>query len=183
MHQKGQEELPFDNLPEGTYAVTIFHKIHSPLLSGGTFVNEGKYTLVFGRENAHVVQGRTGKSVQQIIKQADEKNKHDIVMTVPYDEKTLTWKTDANGQAKPLFNIASNVHRIRLIKILCDYLHQAAGYPVKKTWLQAIKDGFFTCWLGLTFALVSKFLPEMSEESAAGTYIDEDTASRAQEYR
>ena len=63
-------------------------------------------------------------------------------MTVSFDKKTLTLKTDANGQAKPLFNIASNVHRIRLKEILCDYLHQAIGFPVKKTWLQAIKDGF-----------------------------------------
>ena len=78
------------------------------------------------------------------------------------------WKTDAQGQAKPLFNIASNVHRIRSKEILCDYLHRAAGYPVKKTWLQAIKDGFFTTWPGLTVALVSKFLPETSEETAAG---------------
>ena len=65
-------------------------------------------------------------------------------MTVPFDEKTLTWKTDATGTAKPLFNIASNVHRIRSKEVLCDYLHQAAGYPVKKTWLQAIKNGYFT---------------------------------------
>ena len=142
--------------------------MHSPLLSGGTFVKEDKCTLVFGRENVHIVQGRTGELVQYIIKQAEEKNKDDIVMTVPFDGKTLTLKTDANGQAKLLFNIASNVYRIRSKEILCDYLHRAAGYPVKKTWLQAIKDEFFTSWPELTFALVSKFLPETSEESAAG---------------
>ena len=39
---------------------------------------------------------------------------------------------------------------------------------MKKTWLQAIKDGFFTTWPGLTYKLVSKFLPENSEETAAG---------------
>ena len=102
------------------------------------------------------------------MKQAEAKNSNDIVMTVPFDEKTLTWRTDSNGQAKPLFNIASNVHRIRSKEILCDYLHWAAGYPVKKTWLQAIKDGFFTTLPGLTYELVSKFLPENSEETAAG---------------
>ena len=90
MHQKRESKLPFNNLPEGTDAVNIFHKMHSPLLSGGTFVKEDKCTLVFGRENAHIVQGCTRKLVQQIIKQAEEKNKHDIVMTVPFDEKTLT---------------------------------------------------------------------------------------------
>ena len=34
--------------------------------------------------------------------------------------------------------------------------------------MQAIKDGFFTIWPGLTYKLVSKFLPETSEETAAG---------------
>ena len=67
-------------------------------------------------------------------------------MTVLFDEKTLKWKTDSNGQAKPLFNIASNVHRIQSKEILCGYLHKAARYPVKKMWLKAIKDGFFTTW-------------------------------------
>ena len=64
--------------------------MHSPLLSGGTFVKKGKCRLVFGRKNAHVVKGRTGELVQQIIKQAEEKNSGNIVMIVPFDEKTLT---------------------------------------------------------------------------------------------
>ena len=38
---------------------------------------------------------------------------------------------------------------------------------MKKTWLQAIKDGYFTTWLGLTYKLVAKFFPENSEETAA----------------
>ena len=37
MHQKGEAKLQFDNLPEGTNAVNIFHKIYSQLLSGGTY--------------------------------------------------------------------------------------------------------------------------------------------------
>ena len=131
MQHKGVAKLPFDNLPTGTEAVKIFHRMHSPLLGGGKFVKEGICTLVFGRKNAHIVKGQTGTLVQHKIKQAEEKNKEDIVMTVSFDEKKLTWKTDAMGKAKPLFNIASNVHRIRSKEVLCDYLHQAARYLVK----------------------------------------------------
>ena len=57
MQQKGVAKLPFDNLPTGTDAVEIFHKMHSPLLGSGKFVKEGKCTLVFGRKNAHIVKG------------------------------------------------------------------------------------------------------------------------------
>ena len=113
MNQIGEGELPFINVPEGTKEVNIFHDIHSSLLSGGKFVKEGKWTLVFGRKNTHVVKRQTGELVKEIMKQADEKNSDDIVMTVSFDEKTLTWKTDSTGQAKPLFNIASNVLRIQ----------------------------------------------------------------------
>ena len=44
MHQIGEGKLLFNNIPEGTNAINIFHKMHSPLLSGGTFVKEGKCT-------------------------------------------------------------------------------------------------------------------------------------------
>ena len=39
-----------------------------------------------------------------------------------------------------------------------------AEYPVKN----AIKNGFFSKWPGLTYYLVSKFLPETSKETAVG---------------
>ena len=87
MHQKAKAKLPFDNLPKGTDAVSIFHKMHSPLLSGGVFVKEGDCTLVFGRKNAHIVKGQTGELVKAIMKQAEAKNSNDIVMTVPFDGK------------------------------------------------------------------------------------------------
>ena len=97
MHQTGEGKLPFDNMPKGTNAVNIFHNMHLPLLSGGRFVKLGKCTLVFGRKNAHVVKEQTGELVKKIMKQAEEKNSDDIVMTVPFDKKTLTRKTDSTG--------------------------------------------------------------------------------------
>ena len=52
INQIGEGKLPVDNVLEGTKEVNIFHDMHSPLLSGGKFVKEGKYTLVFGRKNS-----------------------------------------------------------------------------------------------------------------------------------
>ena len=39
---------------------------------------------------------------------------------------------------------------------------------MKKTWLQAIRWGFYATQPGLTYKLVSKFLPDDTEETAAG---------------
>ena len=38
--------------------------------------------------------------IKQIVTKAEREDSTDIVMTVPFDEKTLTWKTDSNGQAQ-----------------------------------------------------------------------------------
>ena len=46
-----------------------------------------------------------------------------------------------------------------------DYLDQAAGYPVNKTWLQAIKAGFYATWPRLTYNLVAKHLPKVTKET------------------
>mmetsp|Transcript_2235 Transcript_2235/g.2563 ORF Transcript_2235/g.2563 Transcript_2235/m.2563 type:complete len:93 (-) Transcript_2235:167-445(-) len=40
MNQTGKGRLPFDNLPEGTKEVKLFHDMHSPLLSSD-FVKDG----------------------------------------------------------------------------------------------------------------------------------------------
>ena len=109
LSQTGKGKLLLDNVPEATKEVRLFHDIHSPLLSGGEFVVGGKCTLVFGRKNAHIVKGRTGELVKEIMKQAED-NSDDIVITVSFDEETLIWRTNSNRQAKPLFNITSNVH-------------------------------------------------------------------------
>ena len=46
---------------------------------------------------------------------------------------------------------------------LIAYLHAAAGYPVKSTWLTAIKRGAYASWLGLTPHLVARYCPNALE--------------------
>ena len=111
LSQTREEELPFHNGPKGTEDVQIFNDMHSPLLSGGNFFKKG-CILVFGQKNLHIIKEQTGELIQQIMKKAEQEDSDDIVMKVPFDEQTLTWKTDLKGQAKPLFNIASNIHII-----------------------------------------------------------------------
>ena len=64
-------------------------------------------------------------------------------------------------------HLAQNVQRLRTKKEFVEYLHRAAGHPVKKTWLAAIKAGAYTTWPGLTYKLVSKHLSD-TEETAMG---------------
>jgi hypothetical protein len=43
-----------------------------------------------------------------------------------------------------------------LIRELINYLHAECFSPVKSTWIQAIKNGNFTSWPGLTEQAVEK---------------------------
>jgi len=54
---------------------------------------------------------------------------------------------------------------VRTKEQLCNY--RAAGHPVKKTWLAAIKPGEYATWPGLTYDLVAKHLTNI-EETAMG---------------
>jgi hypothetical protein len=50
---------------------------------------------------------------------------------------------------------------------LIHYLHAAAGFPVKSTWLAAIKAGNFASWPELAYANASKFVPPVMKPSKA----------------
>ena len=112
LSQTREGELQFNNVPQGTKDVKPFHDMYSSLISGGKFVKKG-CSLVFEQKNAHIVKGRTGELVKEVMKQDKQENIEDIVMTVPFDMKKLTRKTVSTGQENPLFNITSNVNQIR----------------------------------------------------------------------
>eukprot|EP00957_Ditylum_brightwellii_P191960 14613046-Ditylum_brightwellii.AAC.1 len=46
-----------------------------------------------------------------------------------------------------------------------QFPHAAAGSPVPSTWIDAINNGFFFTWPGLTAANVRKYLPKSKATS------------------
>jgi len=59
--------------------------------------------------------------------------------------------------------LALNAHDLPSVGALVHYLHAAAGFPVKSTWLAAIKSGNYASWPGLTYANASKHCPNSDE--------------------
>ena len=43
------------------------------------------------------------------------------------------------------------------------YFHVCAGFPVKSTWIAAIKAGNYCTWPGLSVKAVEKYFPESDE--------------------
>ena len=60
---------------------------------------------------------------------------------------------------------ALNTHDLPSVGALVRYLHAAAGFLVKSTWLAAIKTGNFSTWPGLTYANASRYSPNCEETS------------------
>ena len=55
---------------------------------------------------------------------------------------------------------AKRAYDLPSIPALIAFLHAAAGYPVKSTWLLAIKAGNYATWPGLTYDLAAKYCPD-----------------------
>ena len=51
---------------------------------------------------------------------------------------------------------AFSAYDLPIVESLVHYLHAAVGFPIKYTWLDAIKSGNYTTWPGLTFSNAAK---------------------------
>ena len=49
------------------------------------------------------------------------------------------------------------------MEALVRYMHAAAGFPVRSTWLKVIKNGNFNSWPGLTYNNAAKYCPRSME--------------------
>ncbi len=55
------------------------------------------------------------------------------------------------------------MYSLPLIQQSVKYLHAAAGFPVKETWLNAVQGGNYVTWPGLKAAAVRKHCPDSDE--------------------
>ena len=65
----------------------------------------------------------------------------------------------------PTTPAALNSHDLPGVGALFRYLHAAAGFSVKSTWLAAIKVSNFYTWPGLNYANASRYCPSCEETS------------------
>ena len=67
----------------------------------------------------------------------------------------------------PLFTLptltANNAYAMSSVKALFRFLHTAAGFPVKSTWLVAIRAGNYATWPGLTYKNTKTYHPTTRE--------------------
>ena len=57
-------------------------------------------------------------------------------------------------------NLTMSTLAVKKSQYRVSFLHAAAGYPVLSTWLNAVHQGFFVTWTGLSVATVKIHLPK-----------------------
>ena len=65
--------------------------------------------------------------------------------------------------------MAANVYSLPSIPQTIRYLHAAAGFPTKDSWIKAIKNGNYKTWPGITAEAVNKHFPESVETQKGHT--------------
>ena len=107
--------------------------------------------------------------------------KKDVVVILPEGKTILTvwreknlpklWrfplKPNEQGKIDTKTNLittaAHNAYNLPNLEALVRYMHTAAGFPVKSTWLKAIKKGNFATWPGLRYSNVAKYCTQSVE--------------------
>ena len=64
------------------------------------------------------------------------------------------------------------------MEALVHYMHAAAGFPVKSTWLKSIKHGNYNSWPGLTYKNAAKYFPQ-SVETIKGHIVQSSQGVRS----
>ena len=66
-------------------------------------------------------------------------------------------------RARKKLSKANSVYDLPSTEQVIKRMHAVCGYPVKSTWLKAVKAGNFVGWPMLTAQNVSKYYPETNE--------------------
>ena len=85
-----------------------------------------------------------------------------LVANVPRTKNKLWTKPiPASNMHHPhISNLAMSTLAVKTAQDRVAFLNAAAGYPVLLTWLNAIYQGFFATWTGLSVAIVKRHLPK-----------------------
>ena len=102
-----------------------------------------------------------------LLDSKDGRQSLNAMYTIPSTEKVLDRLSILLDQRPNIKEALHNVYDLPSIEPAIRYLHAAAGFPTKATWLKAIRKGNYLTWPLLTVKNVHKFFPE-SEETQHG---------------
>ena len=114
---------------------------------------DANFTVVFRKEDVTVLSPQ-GKPILQ--GRREKKNPRLWQFTLsPEERKEKIYTTTIQKGPE-----ANSVYELPSVEALVRYMHAAAGFPVKSTWLKAIKHGNCNSWPRLTYNNAAKYCPQ-----------------------
>ena len=128
------------------------------LVSVGKLADAGYYTILMpGNQGVQIFDGT--KSKVYLPREAILRGwrDHQGLWRVPIkDEEFSLQKEELDESLNNVFDLPYMEQTIR-------YLHACAGFPTRRTWINAIKKGNYIGWPMLTVQNVNKYFPESTE--------------------
>ncbi len=140
-------DLPFDALTNDAWKAHVLPGLRpNSLVSVGKLADAGYTTIIHPAGRGVTVHQKKSMHIRLL---------HKPVLQGWQDENGL-WRLSCKPTAPILVSktakqeAASNVYSLPSILQAIKYLHAAAGFPTKDTWVKAIKNGNYVSWPGLT---------------------------------
>ncbi len=156
-------QLPFKALSARATQVDTFQDFPSSLMSVGKTADDG--TISIFTKDGVIVHKKTEvlitcKGEPILIGVRDERGRYRI----PLIQRRGQWQPRRpSKQAQKCLLQANSVYDLPSTEQAIKWMHAVWGYPVKSTWLKAIKAGNYIGWPMLTERNINKYYPKTSE--------------------
>jgi len=150
------------NLRPAARKMNIVPGLHSTLVSVPKLVGAG-YTTVFSKAGAAIYDDYTttiSASNPSVLnaKRCD----HTWLWKLPLDDKTK--ETKGTPPTNKAINVIFDLLSARQTFL---WYHAAAGFPIKESFIKAVRNGNYATWPKLTVTLINKYMPD-SDQTAKG---------------
>ena len=150
------------NLRPAARKMNIVPGLHSTLVSVPKLVGAG-YTTVFSKAGAAIYDDYTttiSASNPPVLnaKRCD----HTWLWKLPLDDKTK--ETSGTPPTNKAINVIFDLLSARQTFL---WYHAAAGFPIKESFIKAVRNGNYATWPKLTVTLINKYMPD-SDKTAKG---------------
>jgi hypothetical protein len=156
-------QLPFQQLSAQAMQADTFQDFPTSLMSVGKTADDGTVS-VFTKEGVNVFKEEdvliTCKGEPILIGVRDSHGRYRI----PLMQQRGQWQPRRpSKQARKALRQANSVYNLPSTEQAIKWMHAVCGYPVKSTWLKAIKAGNYVGLPMLTERNVQKYYPETIE--------------------
>ena len=156
-------KLPFSNLSAIAAQADTFDTFPTSLMSVGKTADDGNISI-FGKSDVKVYKEEdvliTCKGAAILIGKRDERGRYRIPLTQNHGHWQPRMPTKG---ARKFLQQANSVYDLPSTEEAIKWMHAVCGYPVKSTWIKAVKAGNYVGWPLLNERTVRKYYPETVE--------------------